>query len=108
MREIRHAVMCRHETNRCLFGDQALDDGSIIPGNRLSLGGGGDTGHLPPGGFLPPLDAHTDVGVLVNIALLWLVLPEKAVGESNISSREDMPLARYYCSYEGVETRVAD
>ena len=87
---------------------QALDDGSIIPGDRPSLGGGRDTGHLPPGGLLLPLDAHTDVGVLVNIALPRVVLPEKAVGESNISSREDMPLAPYYRCYEGVETRVAD
>ena len=93
MREIRHAVKCRHETIRCLSGDQVLDDGSIIPGDRLSLGGGGDTGHLPPGGLLLPLGAHTDVGVLVNI----VALPEKAVGESNIISREDMPLAPYYC-----------
>ena len=69
-----------------------LDDGSIIPGDRLSLGGGCDTGHLPPGGLLLPLGAHTDVGVLVNI----VALPEKAVGESNIISREDMPLAPYY------------
>ena len=83
---------------------QASDDGFIIPGDRLPLGGGRDTGDLPPGGLLLPLDAHTIVGVLVDI----VVLPEKAAGESNFSSREDMPLARYYRSYEGVETRVAD
>ena len=83
---------------------QALDDGSIIPGDRLSLGGGCDTGHLPPGGLLLPLDAHTIVVVLVDT----VALPEKAAGESNFSSREDMPLARYYRSYEGVKTRGAD
>ena len=83
---------------------QASDDGSIIPGDRLPLGGGRDTGHLPPGGLLLPLDAHTIVVVLVDT----VALPEKAAGESNFSSREDMPLARYYRSYKEVETRVAD
>ena len=46
---------------------QASDDGSIIPGDRLPLGGGRDTGHLPPGGLLLPLDAHTIVVVLVDV-----------------------------------------
>ena len=96
--------MSQHETIRCSLGDQVSDDGSIIPGDRLSLGGGCDTGHLPPGGLLLPLDAHTIVGVLVDT----VVLPEKAVDESNISSREDMSLAPYFCFYKGVETRVAD
>ena len=83
---------------------QASDDGFIIPGDRQPLVGGRDTGDLPPGGLLLPLDAHTIVGVLVDT----VVLPEKAAGESNFSSREDMPLVPYYRSYEGVETRVAD
>ena len=83
---------------------QASDDGFIIPGDRQPLGGGRDTGDLPPGGLLLPLDAHTIVVVLVDT----VAPPEKAAGESNVSSREDMPLARYYRSYEGVKTRGAD
>ena len=60
---------------------QASDDGSIIPGDRLPLGGGRDTGDLPPGGLLLPLDAHTIVVVLVDT----VALPEKAAGESNLA-----------------------
>ena len=83
---------------------QASDDGFIIPGDRQPLVGGRDTGDLPPRALLIPLDAHTIVVVLVDT----VAPPEKAAGESNVSSREDMPLARYYRSYEGVKTRGAD
>ena len=83
---------------------QASDDGFLIPGVRQPLGGGSDTGDLPPGALLIPLDAHMIVVVLVDT----VAPPEKAAGESNVSSREELPLARYYRSYEGVESRVAD
>ena len=80
---------------------QASDDGLLIPGARQPLWGGSDTGDLPPDVLPLPLDAHTTVVVLV-------AMPEEAAGESDVSTREDMPLACYIVLMVVVETRGAD